>query len=273
MDRTLQYMAYADDVVLIARNKRALEEGFNQLEIGSQNTGLTINANKTKYMFNSRIDGQENERQLVMGNSIFERVDEFKYLGAMITHRNEVQVDIKAKLSAGNRCYYAMKHFLNSRLITRKVKIQVYITVIRPVVLYGAETWVPTQKDEALLNVWERKILRKIYGPIFSNGEWRIRTNQELRELFGNPDIVSEIKVRRLSWLGHLERMSDSRSAKKVHRMNPGGRRLKGRPRMRWIDDIENDLKEMGIRGWRRKVQDRDEWRGILRKAKTLNGL
>ncbi|XP_039297854.1 uncharacterized protein LOC120354572 [Nilaparvata lugens] len=78
-------------------NKRALEEGFNQLEIGSQNTGLTINANKTKYMFNSRIDGQENERQLVMGNSIFERVDEFKYLGAMITHRNEVQNHLSPK--------------------------------------------------------------------------------------------------------------------------------------------------------------------------------
>ncbi|XP_039295354.1 uncharacterized protein LOC111062401 [Nilaparvata lugens] len=93
-------------------NKRALEEGFNQLEIGSQNTGLTINANKTKYMFNSRIDGQENERQLVMGNSIFERVDEFKYLGAMITHRNEVQDN--------NSCIKA-EHHLEDAAATQQV--------------------------------------------------------------------------------------------------------------------------------------------------------
>ncbi|XP_022196882.1 craniofacial development protein 2-like [Nilaparvata lugens] len=75
------------------------------------------------------------------------------------------------------------------------------------------------------------------------------------------------------NYRGHVERMDDSRSTKKVHRMNPGGRRLRGRPRMRWIDDVKNDLRQMGIRGWRRKAQNRDEWRGILREAKTLNGL
>ncbi|XP_039285322.1 uncharacterized protein LOC120351570 [Nilaparvata lugens] len=80
--------------------------------------------------------------------------------------------------------------------------------------------------------------------------------------------IVDEIKLRRLSWLGHVERMSDSRIVKKVFRNNPGGR-LRGRPRKRWLEDI----RKLGVRGWRRKAVDRDEWRGFLNEVKALNEL
>lgn len=67
-----------------------------------------------------------------------------------------------------------------------------------------SEAWVLAKKLERRLCVWERKLLRKIYGPI-SDGQWKIRRNEEFRVLYDEPDIISIIKNRRLRWLGHVE--------------------------------------------------------------------
>jgi hypothetical protein len=88
-------------------------------------------------------------------------------------------------------------------------KIQLYKTLIRPVVSYAAETWTMKKEEQALL-VFERKIFRRIYGPKYENGEWRTRTNRELEELSKGENIVKWIKGQRLSWLGHLERMEET---------------------------------------------------------------
>ena len=63
---------------------------------------------------------------------------------------------------------------------------------------------------------WERKVLRKIYGPTKENGQWRIKTNEELRNKYKSQDIVTVIKIRRLEWLGHVSRMNETRSVKKI---------------------------------------------------------
>jgi hypothetical protein len=62
-------------------------------------------------------------------------------------------------------------------LLTRKIKIRLYLTLIRPVLTYGAETWAATESELQKLLVFERKILRKIYGPVKDRDNWRIRTN------------------------------------------------------------------------------------------------
>jgi hypothetical protein len=95
----------------------------------------------------------------------------------------------------------------------------------------------------------------------------------KLQDLYNGADIVSEIKGRRLIWLGHIERMRDSRLVKKVYRENPGGRRLRACSRKRFLEEVEDDPRQMGIRGWRQKATNRDEWNGILQEAKDLHGL
>jgi hypothetical protein len=75
--------------------------------------------------------------------------------------------------------------------------------------MYGAEIWVLTNADENALNIWERKILRKIYEPVQDAGIWRIRTNKELY-MYKLPNLVTEIKRAQLRWLGHVERLPDS---------------------------------------------------------------
>jgi len=58
--------------------------------------------------------------------------------------------------------------------------LQIYKILIRPVVTYGSETWTLTKSDESLLRIFERKILRKMNGPIQEGDIWRIRDNEEL---------------------------------------------------------------------------------------------
>ena len=65
---------------------------------------------------------------------------------------------------------------------------------------------------EIVLITWERKILRKIYGPKFENEKWKLRNNMELKDQYISPDIVEEVKTRRLEWLGNVFRMNIYRS-------------------------------------------------------------
>ena len=124
-----------------------------------------------------------------------------------------------------------------------------------------------------MLMTWERKILRKIYGPTKENGWWRIKTNEELMTKYKTPDTVSIIEIRRLEWLGHVVRMNETRSVKKIFEGKLEGRRSRGRPRLRWINDVEDDLRKLGVKRWRTKASEREEWTSIIKEAQAkLNG-
>ena len=71
---------------------------------------------------------------------------------------------------------------------------RLYKTLIRPVVTYGAETWMMKKKEEQALLIFERKMFRKIYGSKYEDGERKIRTNRELEELNKGENIVKWIK-------------------------------------------------------------------------------
>ena len=275
LNRLTYYVAYADDVDLLSRREVELREIFLQFEQESKKAGLAVNESKTKYMYMSRKPDLllNATPSFSVANHKFEKVDAFKYLGSLVTHNNENSMEIKERLKAGNRTYYSLQNILKSRFLTRTTKARIYRTVLRPVVLYGSETWVMTAREELMLNTWERKVLRRIYGPVCEQGEWRIRTNKELYGLYKEPSLVSEIKSARIRWLGHIERMDKQRGVQKAYSQKPEGRRLPGRPRKRWIDDVEDDLKKLGVRGWRRKAQEREEWRKVVKEAKARNGL
>ena len=77
---------------------------------------------------------------------------------------------------------------------------------------------------------------------------WRIRYNKEIYDMFKEPNIESCIIISRLRWLGHVGRMENHRKVKMVTAQNIEGTRLRGRPRSRWMDCVENDLVRFGIR-------------------------
>ena len=123
------------------------------------------------------------------------------------------------------------------------------------------------RSTEKMLKTWERKILRKIYGPTKENGQWRLKTILELIKKYKSQDIVAVIKIRRFERLGHVIRMNETRSVKKIFEGKLEGRRCRGRPRLRWINDVEDDLRKLGVKRWRTKVLDREEWASIIRET------
>jgi hypothetical protein len=131
-----------------------------------------------------------------------------------------------------------------------------------------------TSQDEQQQRKFERRILRKIFGPVQNeDGSWRIRMNHKLNELIENADIVRFIKSRKIAWLGHVLWMDDRRTPKKILEWKPIGMRIRGRPRKRWITDIEEDMQIIGIKGWRKQCKERAEWKRVTEKAKTHRGL
>ena len=68
-------------------------------------------------------------------------MEQFKYLGTTLTNQNSIQEEIKSRLKSGNACYYSVQNLLSSGLLSKNLEIQVYRTIMLPVVLYGCETW------------------------------------------------------------------------------------------------------------------------------------
>jgi hypothetical protein len=85
--------------------------------------------------------------------------------------------------------------------------------------------------------------------------------------------LVTEIRKRRLHRIGHVERTEESRIPIKLIHSNPEGQQRTGRPRKWWVEDVEEDLRKMGIRGWRRKAKEKKEWADVIKEAKVPQGL
>jgi len=120
--------------------------------------------------------------------------------------------------------------------------------------------------------VFERKILRKIFGPTKeANGTWRIKTNKELDELIKHRNTINCVKAQRLSWFGHINRMPETSVLKRIHKWKPSTGRPAARLKSRWEGDVRNDLKKMKRMKWAEQVQDCLKREGIVEKAKTLS--
>ena len=81
--------------------------------------------------------------------------------------------------------------------------------------------------------------------------------NRELYEMLNDCDIINFIKINRLRWAGHVARMDDKEIIKRILNSNPGGQRGRGRPKLRWIDGVEHDLRKIGCMNWKMVAQDR----------------
>jgi hypothetical protein len=108
--------------------------------------------------------------------------------------------EIKSRLNSGNACYHWVQSLLSSRLLSRNLKVKVYKSIILPVVLYGCETWSLTLREEHRLRVFENRVQRRIFGSKRDEvtGDWRKLHNVELHNLYSSPDIIRQIKSRRM---------------------------------------------------------------------------
>jgi hypothetical protein len=152
--------------------------------------------------------------------------------------------------------------------------MRIYKTINLPVALYECETWSLTLREEHSLRVFENTVLRRIFGPKRDEvtGGWRKLHNEELRDLYSSPSIIRIIKARRMRWAGHVARMGEKRNAYWLLVGKPEGWRPLGRPKRRWVDNIERclleggwgDVNSIGL------AQDRDKWRALVNAVMNL---
>jgi len=121
--------------------------------------------------------------------------------------------------------------------------------------------------------VFANRVLRRIFGPKRNEvtGEWR-KSHEELNYLYSSPSTVRVIKSKRMKYAGHVARLGERRGVYRVLVGKPEGKRLLGRQRCRWEDNIKICFQEVGCGGtdWIELTLDRDRWRALVNAVMNL---
>jgi hypothetical protein len=114
-------------------------------------------------------------------------------------------------------------------------------------------------------------VYRRVLGPVYDNEKenWRILTNKEISASVKKPTMIETIRLNKLHWFGHVQRMEENRIPRRILYMNLGTSRLRGRPRNRWQDEVREDGRIVGGEGLQEKVHNREEWKKLLRTARN----
>jgi len=163
-----------------------------------------------------------------------------------------------------------VQHFFKNK-ISKKLKLKLKNTIIDKTLTYASETWILTKREREQMNIFERKVYRKILGPVYDKEKenWRILMDKEIRAIVKKPTITETIRLDRLHWFRHVQRLEENRIPKRVLYMNLVTIILRGRPRSRWKDEVREDGRIVGGEGWQEKVHNREEWKKLLRMARN----
>jgi hypothetical protein len=132
------------------------------------------------------------------------------------------------------------------------LKLRLKNTIIDKTLIYASETWKLAKRSRKQMNIFERKVYRRILGPVYDNENknWRILTNKEMNASVKKPIITETIRLNRLRWFGHVQKMEENRIPKRLLCMNLGTTRLRGKPKNRWQDEVREDGRIVGGEGW-----------------------
>ena len=143
---------------------------------------------------------------------------------------------LKHFLKNANKTYFMLQIFFRNKYVSKKLKLRIKNTIIDKTLTYASESWILTKRGRKQINIFERKLYRKILGPVYDNEKenWRILTNKEIYAMVKKPTITETIGLNRLHWFGHVQKEGRKQNSQKMLYMNLETMRLRGRPRNRW---------------------------------------
>ncbi|KAI5090197.1 hypothetical protein C0J45_20332, partial [Silurus meridionalis] len=196
-----------------------------------------------------------------------EKVEEFRYLGSTVQSNGECVREVKKRVQAG---WSGWRRVIAGEICDRRVsargKGKFYRTVVRPAMLYGlclccmvVWTVALSKRQEVELEVAELKMLR------FSLGVTRMDKirNEFIRGTAHVGCFGDNVREARLRWFGHVQRRDMDYIGRRMLRMEPPGRRKRGRPRRRFMDVVREDMQVVGVK--EADVEDRVVWRRMIR--------
>ena len=158
-------MLYADDIVLCGTISEVVEKKLEEWRRAMEDIGLKINRKKTVYLrFNVDRDLDDGNSDVNIQGDNLERVNTFKYLGATLAENGDLDAEMTHRIQSGWKNWKRISGILCDRRISLRVKWKVYKTVVRPAMMYGAETWAVKKAQENKLDVAEMRMLRWMSG-------------------------------------------------------------------------------------------------------------
>ena len=161
------------------------------------------------------------------------QVNKFKYIGVTISEEGGSEEAVRARVTAAWGKWRDISGVISDKNMPRKLKIKLYMTVIRPVLLYGAECWTVRKKEEQILEKTEMRMLRRIKGVTLRD---RVKS-VDIRKELGVSSIQEKVRETSLHWYGHMQRMEEN-EVRAVGDMRVPGKR----PRGRWMDGVRRDI-------------------------------
>ena len=162
---SLEDLDFADDICLLASNRKHMQNKTTKLCGVAEQVGLNINSKKTKVM---SINAPTNPPISIYKNEAVEEVDEFSYLGSIVSNDNGTSKEIKSRIQKARVTFCQLKNIWKSTKLNTYTKLKIYKSNVKSVLLYGAETWRITNQDLNILSVFHNNCLRricKIYWP------------------------------------------------------------------------------------------------------------
>ncbi|VDP31522.1 unnamed protein product [Schistosoma margrebowiei] len=225
---------FADKLALLSRTHEQMQMKTASVAAVSASVSLSIHKGKTKVpKFKA-----ENSNSITLDGEILEDVKSFTYLGSIIDEQGDSDADVKARIGKAKTAFLQLKNIWNSKQLSTNIKVRIFNTNVKAVLLYGAETWRTTtttiKKVQVFINSW---ILNIHLPDTISNSFLWERTNQLPAE--------EEIRKRRWKWIGHTLRKSSNCITRQALTWNPEGKRERGRPKNTLRRIIETDMKTM----------------------------
>ena len=211
-----------------------------------ESKGLKVNTGKTEVMVSGRNGTKVNTKDKE-GREL-NQVDQFKYLGVTFSEEGGPETAVRARVKAGWQTWRELGPVIADKKIPTKLKTKLYTTGVRPVILYGAECWTTGVKEENILEKTEMRMLRRIKGVTVKDK----MNSEDIRKELGVGSIKSKARESRLRWFGHVHRREQESNLRQVMDMEIPGRRRRGRPRVRWHDLVDRDMRNCG---WCQKMQ------------------
>ena len=252
----LEDLDFADDVALISSTQRHVQLKTDRLVESAERTGLRVNVGKCNVM---RVNARNNEAITVNGQAL-EDVEKFVYLGATVCKQGGGDEDIKARLGKARGAFVKLNRVWNSNSVTKKTKIKLYKTLVKPVLMHGCETWKMNEGDAQKINVFQNRCLRRILKI-----KWQDKvTNKELLERANVDRLSEEVRRRRWRFIGHILRKHPDNDCVTALTWAPEGKRRRGRPKTTWRRTVERERTKAGWQSWcevRTAAQDRLQWK------------
>ena len=200
----------------------------------------------------------------IRGGSI-EAVKEFAYLGSIVDSYGDILKDVENRIAHASRAFGALRRsvFMDSGLSLRTKRL-VYRAVVLGVLLYGSETWATKRVASRKIEVFHNRCLRNILGITKMQQRLGRISSVQVAKWFGMEESLEEmIAARRLWWLGHVARMNDDCTPKRLLFGWLPNRRPAHGTKLRWRDRARKDLKNFNIEesSWYQVAQDRNRWR------------